>query len=172
MPKPTVITLPNRKEELVSTILCCRQKSYEGTSYVSFDGSPFVIIDLMTLDDVSVDLDSETAWAQGGATIGQTYYAIAKASDVHAFSTGSGPTVGSRGHISGGGFGLLSRKFGPAADIVVDALLIDADGRLLDLKAMGGDVFWAIRGGGGGNWGIIYAWKIQSAQNRNNFYDL
>ncbi|NP_001313194.1 berberine bridge enzyme-like C-1 precursor [Nicotiana tabacum] len=172
MPKPTVIILPNSKEELVSTILCCRQTSYEirvrcgghsyeGTSSVSFDGSPFVIIDLMKLDDVSVDLDSETAWAQGGATIGQIYYAIAKASDVHAFSAGSGPTVGSGGHISGGGFGLLSRKFGVAADSVVDALLIDADGRLLDRKAMGEDVFWAIRGGGGGNWGIIYAWKIR-----------
>nr|XP_009796857.1 PREDICTED: LOW QUALITY PROTEIN: reticuline oxidase-like [Nicotiana sylvestris] len=203
MPKPTVIILPNSKEELVSTILCCRQTSYEirvrcgghsyeGTSSVFFDGSPFVIIDLMKLDDVSVDLDSETAWAQGGATIGQIYYAIAKASDVHAFSAGSGPTVGSGGHISGGGFGLPSRKFGVADSVVdasgkpeifsrlfklkrkfrqkysiyvaspmVDALLIDADGRLLDRKAMGEDVFWAIRGGGGGNWGIIYAWKIR-----------
>ncbi|OIT08658.1 PREDICTED: reticuline oxidase-like [Nicotiana attenuata] len=172
MPKPTLIILPNSKEELVSTILCCRQASYqirvrcgghsyEGTSYVSFDGSPFVIVDLMKIDDVSVDLDSETAWAQGGATIGQIYYAIAKASDVHAFSAGSGPTVGSGGHISGGGFGLLSRKFGLAADNIVDALLIDADGRLLDRKAMGEDVFWAIRGGGGGNWGIVYAWKIR-----------
>ncbi|XP_075094040.1 berberine bridge enzyme-like C-2 [Nicotiana tabacum] len=172
MPKPTVIILPNSKEELVSTILCCRQTSYEirvrcgghsyeGTSYVSFDGSPFVIVDLMKLDDVSVDLDSETAWAQGGATIGQIYYAISRVSDVHAFSAGSGPTVGSGGHISGGGFGLMSRKFGLAADSVVDALLIDAEGRLLDRKAMGEDVFWAIRGGGGGNWGIIYAWKIR-----------
>ena len=44
---------------------------------------------------------------------------------------------------------------------MVDALLIDADGRLLDRATMGEDVFWAIRGGGGGLWGIIYAWKIQ-----------
>ncbi|OIT08492.1 PREDICTED: reticuline oxidase-like [Nicotiana attenuata] len=172
MPKPTFIILPSSREELVSTIFCCRKASYEirvrcgghsyeGTSCVSFDGSPFVIVDLMKLDDVSVDLDSETAWAQGGATIGQIYYAIAKVSDVHAFSAGSGPTVGSGGHISGGGFGLLSRKFGLAADNVVDALLIDAEGRLLDRKAMGEDVFWAIRGGGGGNWGIVYAWKIR-----------
>ncbi|XP_009783708.1 berberine bridge enzyme-like D-2 isoform X2 [Nicotiana sylvestris] len=171
-PKPTVIIVPESKEQLVSSVLCCRQgsyeirvrcggHSYEGTSYVSFDGSPFVVIDLMKLDDVSVDLDSETAWVQGGATLGQTYYAISRASDVHGFSAGSCPTVGVGGHISGGGFGFLSRKYGLAADNVVDALLVDAEGRLLDRKAMGEEVFWAIRGGGGGIWGIIYAWKIR-----------
>nr|BAK18781.1 berberine bridge enzyme-like protein [Nicotiana tabacum] len=171
-PKPTVIIVPESKEQLVSSVLCCRQgsyeirvrcggHSYEGTSSVSFDGSPFVVIDLMKLDGVSVDVDSETAWVQGGATLGQTYYAISRASNVHGFSAGSCPTVGVGGHISGGGYGFLSRKYGLAADNVVDALLVDAEGRLLDRKAMGEEIFWAIRGGGGGIWGIIYAWKIR-----------
>ncbi|MCE6981795.1 FAD-binding oxidoreductase, partial [Pseudomonas frederiksbergensis] len=109
-PKPTVIIVPESKEQLVSSVLCCRQgsyeirvrcggHSYEGTSSVSFDGSPFVVIDLMKLDGVSVDVDSETAWVQGGATLGQTYYAISRASNVHGFSAGSCPTVGVGGHI-------------------------------------------------------------------------
>ncbi|MBF4211317.1 FAD-binding oxidoreductase, partial [Pseudomonas donghuensis] len=153
----TVIIVPESKEQLVSSVLCCRQgsyeirvrcggHSYEGTSSVSFDGSPFVVIDLMKLDGVSVDVDSETAWVQGGATLGQTYYAISRASNVHGFSAGSCPTVGVGGHISGGGYGFLSRKYGLAADNVVDALLVDAEGRLLDRKAMGEEIFWAIRG--------------------------
>ncbi|KAJ8561215.1 hypothetical protein K7X08_027405 [Anisodus acutangulus] len=172
MPKPTVIIVPESKEQLVTSVLCSRRgsyeirvrcggHSYEGTSSVSVDGSPFVVIDLMKLDGVSVDLGSETAWVQGGATLGQTYYAISQVSGIHGFAAGSCPTVGVGGHISGGGFGFLSRKYGLAADNVVDALLVDAQGRLLDRKAMGEDVFWAIRGGGGGIWGIIYAWKIR-----------
>uniref|UniRef100_A0A2N9JAF0 FAD-binding PCMH-type domain-containing protein n=1 Tax=Fagus sylvatica TaxID=28930 RepID=A0A2N9JAF0_FAGSY len=111
--------------------------SYEGTSYVATDGAPFVIIDMMNLNRVWVDLETESAWL------------------------GHAPLVGVGGHIGGGGFGLLSRKYGLAADNVVDALLVDANGRLLDREDMGEDVFWAIRGGGGGVWGIVYAWKIQ-----------
>ncbi|KAL3812935.1 hypothetical protein ACJIZ3_014203 [Penstemon smallii] len=165
--------MPDNKDELINTVICCRKvsfevkircggHSYEGTSYISNDESlPFVLIDMMNLNRVSVDLESELSWVEGGATLGQTYYSISESSHVHGFSAGSCPTVGIGGHVAGGGFGLLSRKYGLAADNVVDALLIDADGRLLDREAMGEEVFWAIRGGGGGIWGAVYAWKIR-----------
>ncbi|KAL8026104.1 hypothetical protein ABFX02_14G007000 [Erythranthe guttata] len=171
-PKPIAIIIPESKDELIQSVLCCKNESweikvrsgghsYEGSSYITSDGSKFVLIDMMNLDRVSVDLESNTAWVEGGATLGQTYYSISQASGGLGFSAGSCPTVGIGGHISGGGFGLLSRKYGVAADNVVDALLIDADGRLLNRVAMGEEVFWAIRGGGGGVWGVIYAWKIE-----------
>nr|XP_043635312.1 reticuline oxidase-like [Erigeron canadensis] len=172
LPKPAVIVFPETKEQLANTVVCARQSlleirvrcgghSYEGTSSVCMEGRPFVVIDMTRLDSVSVDVNSGTAWVEAGATLGQTYYAVAEASPVHGFSAGSCPTVGVGGHISGGGFGLLSRKYGLAADNVVDAVLVTADGELLDRDAMGEDVFWAIRGGGGGVWGIVYAWKIK-----------
>ncbi|KAL2325208.1 hypothetical protein Fmac_024266 [Flemingia macrophylla] len=172
IPKPIAIVLPESLEQLQKSVACCREvsltirvrcggHSYEGTSYVADDGTPFVIIDMMNLNHVWVDMDSETAWVEGGATLGETYYAISQASKGHGFSAGSCPTVGVGGHIGGGGFGLLSRKYGLAADNVVDALLVDAEGKLFDRESMEEDVFWAIRGGGGGLWGIVYAWKIQ-----------
>ncbi|KAG1360932.1 reticuline oxidase [Cocos nucifera] len=172
LPKPAAVVLPGNKLQLRSTIICCRLAnlgirirsgghSYEGLSYSAGDHTPFVIIDLMNMNRVWVDVENRTAWVESGATLGDTYHAIAMANDSIAFSAGSCPTVGSGGHIAGGGFGLLSRKHGLAADNVLDAVLVDPDGRVLDRESMGDDVFWAIRGGGGGTWGAVYAWKIR-----------
>ncbi|KEH42829.1 putative reticuline oxidase [Medicago truncatula] len=172
IPKPIAIVLPKTLVQLQNSVACCREfsleirvrsggHSYEGTSSVADDGTLFVIIDMMNLNHVWVNMETKIAWVEGGATLGETYYAISQASDAYGFSAGSCPTVGVGGHIGGGGFGLLSRKYGLAADNVVDALLVDADGRVLERATMGEDVFWAIRGGGGGLWGIVYAWKIQ-----------
>ncbi|RWR87741.1 FAD linked oxidase [Cinnamomum micranthum f. kanehirae] len=116
---------------------------------------------MMNLNRVDIDIDSLTAWVEAGATLGETYHAIAMCSTLHGFSAGSCLTVGIGGHISGGGFGLLSRKHGLAADNVVDAVLVNSNGQFLDRKLMGEDVFWTIRGGGGSVWGAVYAWKIK-----------
>ncbi|KAF5203942.1 Reticuline oxidase, partial [Thalictrum thalictroides] len=169
-PRPRVIILPESKDQLANVISCCTRgswtirlrsggHSYEGLSHIA--DSPFVIIDLMNLNGISIDLDTQTAWVESGATLGEIYHAIGKSSNVLGFSAGYCPTVGSGGHISGGGYGMMSRKYGLAADNVVDALLVDANGLVLDRKSMGEDVFWAIRGGGGGVWGAVYAWKLQ-----------
>lgn len=168
--KPSLIVLPKSKQEVQQAVTCCRQEgfdirvrcgghSYEGTSCTA--EAPFAIIDLMNLNSVKVDVHSKTAWVDGGATLGETYYAIAHATGGYGFSAGSCPTVGSGGHFSGGGFGFLSRKYGLAADNIVDAEVVDAKGALLDRKRMGEDLFWAIRGGGGGSWGVVVGWKIK-----------
>ncbi|KAG9449111.1 hypothetical protein H6P81_009076 [Aristolochia fimbriata] len=169
--EPFVVILPEDTPQLASSIRCARAASYTivlrsgGHSYEGFSSvsetSPFVVLDLMNLDRVAVDLETETAWVQGGATLGELYHAIGSSSKRYAFPAGMCPTVGVGGHFSGGGYGTLARKFGLSADNIVDAELVDGEGRVLDRNTMGEDVFWAIRGGGGGNWAAVADWKIK-----------
>lgn len=98
---------------------------------------------------------------EAGATLGEVYHSIWQKSKVHGFPAGVCPTVGVGGHISGGGYGNMMRKFGLSVDNIVDAKIVDVNGRILDRKGMGEDLFWAIRGGGGASFGVVLSYKIK-----------
>ncbi|KAL2474833.1 FAD-binding Berberine family protein [Abeliophyllum distichum] len=169
-PKPLVIITPLHESQIQPVIYCAKENGiqirvrsgghdYEGLSYTS--QVPFVIIDLVNLREINVDVEKKTAWIQAGARLGELYYRIAEKSRTLGFPGGVCPTVGAGGHISGGGYGTLIRKYGLAADHVIDARIIDVNGRILDRKSMGEDLFWAIRGGGAASFGVILAWKLE-----------
>ncbi|CAN0884681.1 Tetrahydroberberine oxidase [Linum grandiflorum] len=170
--KPLVIVTPLTTSHVQSALLCSKKHNlhlrirggghdYEGLSYVAPNLLPFFILDLINMSRVTVDVASRTAWVQGGATIGELYYQIGtRGNNTLAFPAGVCPTVGVGGHFSGGGYGLLLRKFGLAADHIVDAQLVDVEGRVLNRASMGEDHFWAIRGGGGNTFGIVTAWTV------------
>ncbi|XP_022765035.1 berberine bridge enzyme-like 18 [Durio zibethinus] len=168
-PKPLVIVTPLSTSHIQATIYCSRRHGlqirtrsgghdFEGLSYVS--KVPFIVIDLVNFRSVDVDVENKVAWVQSGAVLGELYYRIAERSRTLAFPAGTCHTVGTGGYFTGGGYGLLFRKYGLAVDNIVDAQLIDVNGRILDRKSMGEDLFWAIRGGGGGSFGIVLAWKL------------
>ncbi|OUZ99211.1 FAD linked oxidase [Macleaya cordata] len=171
--KPHLIITPLEESHVQAAVICSKKHGiqikvrsgghdFEGLSYVS--DVPFVIIDLFNLRSISVDVEHSTAWVQSGATLGELYYSIAEKSRTLAFPSGVCTTVGVGGQFSGGGYGTLLRKYGLAADNVIDARVVDANGRILDKESMGDDMFWAIRGGGGGSFeqgatALVHKWQ-------------
>ncbi|MFI0717123.1 FAD-binding oxidoreductase [Streptomyces inhibens] len=69
---------------------------------------------------------------------------------------GSCPTVGISGLTLGGGHGVVSRAYGLTCDSLVGATLVTADGKTVDCdKNQHADLFWALRGAGNGNFGVV-----------------
>ncbi|HYZ31970.1 MAG TPA: FAD-binding oxidoreductase, partial [Crenalkalicoccus sp.] len=65
-------------------------------------------------------------------------------------------TVGVAGLVQGGGFGSFSKRFGLAASGLLEAEMVTADGALRTVNAcQDPELFWAIRGGGGGSFGVL-----------------
>ena len=94
-----------------------------------------------------------------GAVLGQIYTALFQQAQVN-LPLGSCYTVGAGGHVSGGGYGLLTRQQGLTVDLLtgVDILTVQHNGKVSPVHAdahHNADLFRALRGGGGANFGVI-----------------
>ncbi|GAB4840905.1 hypothetical protein Ancab_021665 [Ancistrocladus abbreviatus] len=116
---------------------------------------------MFNLRSIDVNMEEEIAWVHAGATLGELYYAISQKSKTYGFPAGVCPTIGVGGHLTGGGYGNMMRKYGLSADNIIDAQFVDVNGRLLNRQTMGEDLFWAIRGGGGASFGVILTYKVK-----------
>jgi FAD/FMN-containing dehydrogenase len=114
---------------------------------------------------VTVDPRTRTATVLGGATVND----VAAAADAHGLvaALGNCGAVGMAGLTLGGGYGPLNGMYGLAADNMLSAEVVLADGRRV---TTGPDkepaLFWAIRGGGG-NFGVITSLQIQLHERRD-----
>jgi FAD binding domain/Berberine and berberine like len=131
--------------------IAARSGGHSYAGYSTPDGA--LIVDLSGMSSVEVNTDG-TAVIGGGARLIDVYTALASAG--RCLPAGSCPSVGIAGLTLGGGIGVLSRKYGLTCDRLVSATVVTADGasRTVSVSAEP-DLFWALRGGGGGNFGIV-----------------
>ncbi len=111
-----------------------------------------VMIDLAEMKSVQVDPEARTVRAEGGVVWAE----LNAAAGEHglAVTGGAVSTTGIAGLTLGGGLGWLMGKHGLAADNLIAAELVRADGSIVVVDATSdADLFWALRGGGG-NFGI------------------
>ncbi|WP_267242784.1 FAD-binding oxidoreductase [Streptomyces sp. PR69] len=126
--------------------------SYGGWS--SGDGR--LVIDVSSLDEVTAD----GAVGAGAKLIG-VYESLA--GHGRTIPGGSCPTVGVSGLALGGGHGVVSRAYGLTCDSLTSATVVTADGRVLTADAdENKDLFWALRGAGGGNFGVVTRFRFRT----------
>jgi len=121
-----------------------------------------LMIDLSPMRSVRVDPARQTARVEPGVTLGEFDHE-AQAFEL-ATPLGINSTTGVAGLTLGGGFGWLSRKLGLSIDSLISADVVTAAGELMQASDNeNGDLFWAIRGGGG-NFGVVTSFEFRLHQ--------
>jgi FAD binding domain/Berberine and berberine like len=113
-----------------------------------------VVLDLSKMRSISVNKRAKTATVGAGAQLIDIYAGLA--SQGATIPAGSCPSVGVSGVTLGGGMGLAARAFGLTIDNLVGVQIVTADGTIRTVnRNTDPDLLWALRGGGGGNFGIV-----------------
>jgi FAD/FMN-containing dehydrogenase len=124
-----------------------------------------VLLDLSQLNTVDLDPRTGEYCVAPGSVLGDVYQSLYKRYGL-TLPGGSCYSVGAGGHISGGGYGYLSRLHGLTSDwlAAIDILTVDASGRVIERRVdrkNDPDLFRACCGAGGAGFGIITAFRFK-----------
>ncbi|WP_326563689.1 FAD-binding oxidoreductase [Micromonospora peucetia] len=142
-----------------------------GHCFEDFSASPdiAVLLDLSPMTGVRYDPRMRAVEVEAGATLGRVYPALYDAWGV-TIPAGTCFEVGMGGHVTGGGYGHLSRRYGLVVDhlYAVEVVVVNPAGRAEVLVATREpddphrDLWWAMTGGGGGNFGVVTRFWLRS----------
>ncbi|WP_348635337.1 FAD-dependent oxidoreductase [Herbaspirillum sp. LeCh32-8] len=125
-----------------------------GHNYAGFSTTRGLLIDVKAMNKVWYDEKKNRGYIQAGAS--NQNMADAFSGSTFAIPSGRCPTVGASGLVLGGGWGFAATHAGLTCDSLVQTDVVLANGRLVSADDQGDyrDLFWALRGGGGGNFGV------------------
>ncbi|CAN5516512.1 FAD-binding oxidoreductase [soil metagenome] len=165
--RPAAVALVADAKDIATAIAWARDNQVEmvtrsgGHSYAGYSTTTGLVINLHAMTNVTVDPATKTLSTFGAAknkdvaAMGRTHG--------RAIPGGQCPTVGVSGFVLGGGLGFHMRHHGLGIDSLLATDIVTADGKLLHVSdTEHPDLFWALRGGGGGNFGINTAFTFKT----------
>jgi hypothetical protein len=154
---PAVVFAAESAEDVVAAVRYAKEHglpvAVQATGHGLTAGTDGVLISTRRMTGVEIDAEARTARVEAGVR----WEAVVEAAGKHGLAplSGSSPDVGVVGYTLSGGFGLLARRYGRAADHVTALDVVTADGELRRVGP-GSDLFWALRGGRDG-FGVVTA---------------
>jgi FAD/FMN-containing dehydrogenase len=131
-----------------------------GHSLAGYSVCDGIVLDLSGFKNISIDKSDNTAIMEAGCTFGDIYVKIEE-EGLH-IPGGGCESVCVSGYMQGGGYGITSRTYGMNCDCVLEVTIMLADGTLVVANQREfADLFWAVRGGTGGNFGVLLSIKYQ-----------
>jgi len=169
-PHAQAVYLPLRPSGVPAAISAAQRDGHAGALRVRggghcyedfvFNPATTAILDMSLLNDVGFDAEKGVFYAEAGANNYDLQSRLIRMG--RTLPGGSCPTVGLGGHVSGGGFGVLSRCYGLTVDWLTGVALTHMKSGSPEPIAVSkqstgaeADLFWAHTGGGGGNFGVI-----------------
>jgi FAD/FMN-containing dehydrogenase len=132
-----------------------------GHSAADYSVTTGLMIDTKLMNQASFDSKTGIATIGGGVLNAGVYEALSQ--NGATITHGRCPTVGAAGFLLGGGIGFNIRRLGIACDSLVASQIVTADGDIVNLSERENPgLFWACRGGGGGNFGINTSFSVQT----------
>jgi FAD/FMN-containing dehydrogenase len=163
---PEIRVLPKTAKGIATTVQWASANNVRfatrggGHCYEGFSQSLHLVIDNRLMNGFHRESDSSFS-VGSGANLGSVYEALS--GDGQVIPAGSCSMVGVAGHCLGGGYGLLARPMGLACDSLTSVEIVSADGKVLTASASeNDDLFWALRGAGGGSFGAVSKFTFRS----------
>ncbi len=169
---PIVFVFAQQKEDVANAVKWARENNVpirmrSGRHALAKDFSQTnggIVIDTSQMRNVRLDKTQGIATVEAGIRVGPLVKMLALEGILAPF--GDSSTVGIGGISTGGGITVIQRTTGVISDNILAATVVDAKGEILCVsETENPDLLWAIRGGGGGNFGIItsYTFKVRPA---------
>jgi len=156
---PKAIVRCVNEKDVANTIKFARERELPlvarsgGHSYAGFSTTYGILLDLSMMNSINLDLAKGLATLGGGARNRDVYASLREPS--LSVTHGRCKAVGVGGLVLGGGIGFNMRLHGLTCDRLVETTMVTADGEIIKCsETENKEIFWALRGAGGGNFGV------------------